>query len=203
MLVQHSLTAQSKWGFEDYHYLDQPANSAIVPVVHFQTPKELYAELRYNYEAGQTLTLLGGKTWQGGSMISYVITPMAGFSAGMFTGFTFGVNADVGWKHLYFSSQTQQSVTTDKNNSGFFFSWSELGVEIAGQFFGGAAIQYTRQEGCTVLDPGIVAGCRIKKFSFPCYVFNPFRRDTHIVLGINYEWSFNKVNKGKHVAMSR
>ena len=203
MLVQHSLPAQSKWGFENYHYLDQPANSAIVPVIHFQTPRDLYGELRYNYEAGQTLTLLGGKTFRGGDMISYIITPMAGFSAGMFTGFTFAVNTDAAWKNLYFSSQTQQSVATGENSSGFFFSWSELGIEIGDHFFTGAAVQYTRQEGITAIDPGIVAGLTFKRFSFPCYVFSPFRGDTHVVLGINYEWSFKRVSKGKHVAMSR
>ncbi|MEO7924238.1 MAG: hypothetical protein ABIR30_11230 [Chitinophagaceae bacterium] len=192
ILMQHKLTAQSKWGFENYHYLDIPGSSAIVPMIHFETPKQLYAELRYNYESEKTATLLVGKTFDGGKKLLYNITPMTGFSTGQFTGISIAARADLEWKDWYFSAETQQSIATGKKGESFFFNWSELGYSITDHFFAGAAMQYIWQDGTGSLEPGIVAGLSYKNFSFPCYIFNPAQKNSHIVLGMNYEWSFKR-----------
>ena len=195
ILTQHELAAQSKWGFENYHYLDDPASSAIVPVIHIETQKNIYAEVRYNYEAAGTITLLGGKTFAGGRKMSYRIKPMTGFSFGKFTGITGAVETDLAWKALYFSLQAQQSIATRESPGSFFFSWSELGCDLGRHFFGGIALQYSLQDREDKAEPGIVAGISINRFSFPCYLFNPFQPGAHLVIGLNYEWSFKKKNR--------
>jgi len=192
ILMQHKIAAQSKWGIENYNYLGLPGASAIVPVMHFETAGKLYGELRYNYEAEQTVTVLGGRSFKKEGDLSLRITPLAGFSAGTFTGITVAVHTEMEWKNFYFSSQTQQSIGTKKISDGFFFSWSELGYTVREHFFAGAAMQYTSRKGEKDLEPGIVAGLNFKSFSFPCYLFKPFQPGTHIVLGINYEWSSRK-----------
>ncbi len=195
LIVSTNCQAQSKWVIENYNYLGQPGSGVVVPMLHFETKKNWYAELRYNYEDNQTISFFGGKTFKGGNNFEYSLTPLAGFSAGRFTGVSFGVNADAEWKNFYLSSQTQYSFGTKKDIADFFFSWSELGYNISKHFFAGLAMQYTRQIDNNSFEPGFVAGLEIKNFSFPVYVFSPFRSGCYFVVGMNYEYNLNKKKK--------
>ncbi len=192
ILMQLKGTAQSKWVFENYHYLDQPGENTLVPVLHFETPGKLYGELRYNYEAGQTITLLGGRTFRVGKTTPLIVTPMAGLSAGRFTGITAGVRGNIEPGRFYFSTETQQSWGTNKKSDSFFFSWSEAGYTISDHFFAGIALQYSGGKWKNQAEPGMIAGFSVKDFSFPCYLFKSPGQDYHVVLGMNYEWRFRK-----------
>ncbi len=193
--MQPELLAQSKWGFENYNYLEHPGTNTIVPVLHLETPGKLYGELRYNYEAKKTLTVLGGKTFRNRGGLSVSLTPLLGYSAGDFNGLTFAAHVELEWKKIYFSSQTQQSLPTKQGSQAFFFSWSESGYAVTDHFFGGVAMQYTAAKDGRNFEPGIVAGLSLERFSFPCYLFNPLRKDMHIILGLNYAWSFKKKDR--------
>ena len=192
LLVSVNSQAQSKWVIENYNYVGQPGLAVVVPMVHFETKKNWYAELRYNYEDNQTVSFFGGKTFTGGKRFEYSLTPLAGFSAGRFTGVSFGTNTDADWKNFYLSTQSQYSFGTKKDVADFFFSWSEIGYNISKNFFAGLAMQYTRQIDNNSFEPGFVAGFEIKNFSFPVYVFSPFRTGCYFVVGINYEYNSKK-----------
>ena len=138
----------------------------------------------------RTLSLFGGKTISGGKSLQYSITPLVGFSAGNFTGVSLAANAEIDWMNFYISSQTQYSIATKQNIADFLFSWSELGYNISSKFFGGLAIQYTRQVGINNVEPGFVAGINLKKISIPCYVFNPSNPDRYFVVGLNFEFDY-------------
>jgi hypothetical protein len=196
ILIQLNVSAQAKAGIEQYSYIGAQSAGAIVPSLHFQSPGNWYAELRYNYEDAQTLSLYGGKIIEGGNDLEYSITPMIGFSSGLFTGISFATNAEAEWKNFYLSSQTQYSMAVKENCENFFFSWSELGYNVSRHFFTGLAMQYTGQEGIHDFEPGFVAGLSLKSFSFPFYVFSPFHSDRrYFVLGVNYEYNFTKRKK--------
>jgi hypothetical protein len=53
-------------------------------------------------------------------------------------------------------------------------------------------MQYTRQIDNNSFEPGFVAGLEIKNFSFPVYVFSPFRSGCYFVVGISYEYNLKK-----------
>lgn len=163
-----------------------------MPVFHYQSKKGFYTELRYNYEDIQTLSLFAGKTFTGGKSFQFSFTPMTGFSTGKFTGMSLAANADMEWNNFYLSSQTQYSFSTKKEVSNFFFSWSELGYTISKCLFAGLAMQYTRQIDNNNFEPGFVAGFEIRNFSFPVYVFSPFRSGSYFVVGVNYEYNLKK-----------
>jgi hypothetical protein len=191
----NSKAQSSKWVIENYNYLGQQGSGVVVPILHFETKRNWYAELRYNYEDNQTLSFFGGKTFKGGNNFGYSITPLTGFSIGRFTGFSIGINSDLEWKGFYVSSQTQQSFGTKKENVDFFFSWSELGYNVTESFFAGVAMQYTRQLDYKSFEPGFVAGLAIKNFTFPVYVFSPFSTGCYFVVGVNYEYYLQKKKK--------
>jgi hypothetical protein len=193
--MQLNVSAQAKAGIEQYSYIGTQSAGAIVPSLHFQSPGNWYAELRYNYEDAQTISLYGGKIIEGGNDLEYSITPMIGFSAGLFTGISFATNAEAEWKNFYLSSQTQYSMAVKENCENFFFSWSELGYNVSRHFFAGLAMQYTGQKGIHDFEPGFVAGVTLKNFSFPFYIFSPFDSGRYFVLGVNYEYNFKKKKK--------
>jgi hypothetical protein len=195
LMTSINCLAQSKLGFENYHYLGQPGAALVVPIIHFETKNKGYAELRYNYEDMQTLSLYGGKTFSTGKDLHFSITPMVGLSTGKFTGASVAANAELEWKNFYGSSQTQYSMGLKKGMTNFFFSWSELGYNISRYFFTGVAMQFTRKKAQEDIEPGFLAGFNFKSFSFPFYVFSPFRPRGYFVLGLNYEYNWIKKNK--------
>jgi hypothetical protein len=164
---------------------------------HFQTKNNWYTELRYNYEEARTLSLFAGRTIEGGNKVTYTLIPMAGFSTGNFTGVSIGANTEAEWGNFYLSAQSQYSIATKKNISGFFFNWSELGYSISDYVYAGLAMQYTHQEREGYLEPGVVAGLSFKKISIPVYVFNPLSKGCYFIVGLNYEYSLSKKNKQK------
>lgn len=188
----HNASAQSKMVFENYNYWGHQTPAIFVPMIHIETKNNWYAEMRYSYEEAETISIYAGKTFGGDNALHYHITPMAGFSTGRFTGVSFATNAEVNWKKIYFSSQSQYSRSFKIEIPDFFFSWAELGYNISAHFFGGLAMQYTRQKGFIDFEPGFVAGVNIKNISFPFYVFSPFGRDGYFVLGLNYEYNLKK-----------
>lgn len=191
----HHSYAQWKAGVEQYSYTNTRLAGAIVPMCHIQSANNWYGELRYNYEEVQTLSLFGGKSFAGGNDLQFTIIPMAGFSSGRFTGFSFATNAEAEWRDLYFSSQLQYSSGLKKKEENFFFTWSELGYNVTRYFFTGVSMQYTRQTGQTDFEPGFLAGFTCKKISFPFYFFKPFRPNRYFILGVNYEFSIKTKNK--------
>jgi hypothetical protein len=195
LAVSFSLSAQSKLGFEHYNYIRQSDNAVFVPMFHLQTKNNWYTELRYNYEDAETVSLFAGKTIEGGNKITYTLTPMAGFSIGLFTGVSAGINTEAEWGSFYLSAQSQYSIATKKDISSFFFNWSELGYSISDHVFAGVAMQYTHQEKEGFFEPGLVAGINLKKVSFPIYLFNPFNRSYYFIIGLNYEYNLSRKNK--------
>ncbi len=189
--------SQAKSGVENYNLLGQGNEYVWMPVVHYQTKKGMYAELRYNYEDIKTLSLYAGKTFTGGSAFQYSFTPMTGYCIGKFTGLSFATNAEAEWKDFYLSTQTQYSMATKKDIANFFFSWSEVGYNVFRNFFAGLAVQYTRQQGANDIQPGFVAGLNFKNISIPLYMFSPFQPGRYIVLGFIYEYHLKGKNKNK------
>lgn len=193
ILVQYSLSAQSKMVFENYNYLGQPGSGSVVPMMHFETKNNWYAELRYNYEEVNTLSFFGGKTFSPGGEKRYGLTPLAGFSVGDFTGVSAGLNIDAEWDKTFLASQSQYSMATKQGADNFFFNWSELGCDLSNNFFGGLAVQLTLQHDNNSTEPGFFAGLNFSNISIPVYVFSPFTKDRYFVIGIYYEYTM----KGK------
>lgn len=196
-LCSYGAFTQAKSGMESYSLLGQGKNYVWMPILHYQSQKGFYTELRYNYEDVQTLSLFGGKSFETGNELNCEITPMLGFSAGKFSGASFATNAEAEWKNIYVSSQTQFSVSFKKDIPGFFFSWSELGYSFTRFLFAGIAVQYTRQEGESIVEPGVVAGLSFKNFSVPVYFFKPFRTGQYIIVGLNFEYKLKMKKKNK------
>jgi len=194
VLMQLKASAQWTGEIEAYKYIGTGAEGSFQPLAHIRSPKNWYGEIRYNYEDARTISFYAGKTFEGGKLAEYSITPMAGYSAGVFTGFSLAVNTDAEWKRFYFSAQSQYSISTKTKEDSFLFSWSELGYTLTDHFFTGLSLQYTRTICQTALEPGFVTGLSFKNFEIPFYLFKPFRSALYFVLGVSYEFKVGKKN---------
>lgn len=182
---------QSKGAVENYNFLNQGEKNVWMPVVHYETKKGMYAELRYNYEDVKTFSVFGGKVISGKNK-AFSVIPMLGYSVGQFTGISVAAHAEAELNNFFLSSETQYSIGTKKGQSNFLFNWSEIGYTISPNLFAGLSFQYTLQDGTGDPEPGLMAGLSFKNFSIPLYVFNPFKKDQYIVLGLNYEYQLKK-----------
>jgi hypothetical protein len=189
------LSGQSKMGFENYNYLGKGSSGVFIPTLSFETRNNWHAELRYNYEDVKTVSVYAGKAFFGGKQLTYSITPMAGFASGTFTGLSLAANTDLEWKNIFLSAQSQYSMATRTGSTDFIFSWSELGYCISKNGFAGLALQYTRQEGTSVTEPGLFAGLEFGNLSLPVYVFRPLHAERFWVVGLTYEMNLNKKQK--------
>jgi hypothetical protein len=195
-MLFNNCQSQDHGGFQQYYYTGG-GSSSIVPKIYYQNRKKWYGELRYNYEAPQTLSLNAGKMFSGKSLFSYSITPIAGIVFGKLNGITAGTSIEVDYKRIYFSSEIQNTFSAEKRSDNLLFSWSELGYEITGAIYGGFALQMTHQTfSGTVWEPGIMMGWLYKSWTFPLYIFNPGGNNRNFVAGINWEWAHggNKKN---------
>jgi hypothetical protein len=117
---------------------------------------------------------------------------MVGFSIGDFSSVAVANKTEIEYKKLFISIEAQYNQALNKDQSSFFFTWSEVGLNISKWFFSGMAIQYTLQQNAGDFEPGIIAGISFRNISIPVYVFGPFRSNTYLVIGLNYEYNLKK-----------
>jgi hypothetical protein len=187
--------SQVHGGFQQYYYTGDGASS-IVPKIYYQSRKNWYGELRYNYEESQTVSLNAGKMFSNKNLFSYSITPVAGIVLGKLNGITIGTNVEIDYKKLFFSSEFQYTFSIDERAENLFFNWSEYGYQITKPIYAGIALQVTHHYSLkNIWEPGIMIGWIYKSWSFPVYVFNPFWGNRNFVAGINWEWTHGDTKK--------
>ena len=160
-----------------------------MPVIHHQSKKGFYTELRYNYEDSKTVSLYFGKNFSGGKELNFDITPMLGVVAGRYNGGSFAMNMELEYKRIFLSADAQYTVHKSRHSDNFFFSWSELTYHSLKWLFTGISVQQTklnRQE--TETEYGMLLCIATKKISFPVYLFSPFSNDQNFIIGINMQW---------------
>ena len=190
VMLSNVSQSQVHGGFQQYYYTgDGP--SSIVPKIYYQSRKNWYGELRYNYEASQTVSMNAGKMFSKKNAISYSLTPVAGIVLGKLNGINTGMNIDMDYKKLFFSSEIEYTFSIDKNSGNLFLTWSECGYQFTKKIYSGIALQVIKNgHQKNIWEPGIMAGLVHANWTFPLYMFNPFNSNRNYVLGINWQWNY-------------
>lgn len=203
-MISFSANTQTHAGVEQLYYSGNRSTSTIVPRIYYQTKKNWYAEVRYNNEESNTFSFNAGKTFSKDGLVSYSVTPVVGAAAGKLNGALVGINAEVGYKNLFFSSEYQNTFSLESRQSNFLFNWSELGYQATRGIYTGLALQLTREYKTTnVWEPGVMVGFSLKQFTFPLYAFNPINDKRYFVLGINWEWQRLKTERSNSLLLAK
>lgn len=187
----HNLKAQI--GLEQYYYMGAYQTFTVVPLVHYQSSKNWYAEGRFNYEAINTLSLYGGKTFEKTALISYSATPIVGVVLGQMNGGSVGLNLEMDYEKFNFNTQSQYTFSAQQRTNNFIYSWSDLTYQFFEKFAMGASLQQTKLYQVNgAFERGVLLKTGFKNWVFPLYIFRPETSERYFVLGINYQWQ----NKG-------
>lgn len=184
--------AQSSGGFEQLYYMHPNEGASMVPMAHI-TRNNWYGEARYNYDETQTLSLYAGRTFARHGAFNWSATPVIGGLMGRMNGGSVGVNMDLGYEKIFFTTQSQYTFSMEQSSNRYFFSWSELGYQALPWLYGGMALQQLNvYQTPGRLEPGCMLGLSLKNFTVPVYVFNPSGGETYFVLGLNWAWDAAK-----------
>jgi hypothetical protein len=180
---------QKEVGMEQYYYWQTKAMGTIVPKVYYQSPRNWYAELRYNYEELETASVHFGKKFNFEKIQSLQVTPVAGIMFGKLNGGSVGAIIEVNLNKFCFSSEPQYVFSFKEKNDNYIYSWSEISYQVFSFLYAGLALQQTKSFAfSSVFEPGIMAGLSIKNFDIPIYCFSPSSADKNFVLGVNWRW---------------
>jgi hypothetical protein len=189
ILTQLNAGAQSKNGIENYNFLSSKEAYVWMPVVHHQSKKGFYTEMRYNYEDVKTASLYLGKNFNKNAVLNYSVTPMLGIVFGKYNGGSLAMNIDVENEKAFICMQTQYTISSDEIESNFFFNWTELAYQPLNWFYAGVSMQQTKVYNTSFQSEyGVLVGFSIKKFTMPVYIFNPLNKSRNFIVGINVEW---------------
>jgi hypothetical protein len=189
--------AQSEIGIEQYATVGQSKSNLLMPVAHYKSRSNWYAEARYNYDELNTVSLYAGRTFRVNRGLSYSITPMIGGMTGDANGGSLALNTEFDFRRFNFSSQSQYSVNADSRLNNFFYSWSELSYQPLDWLFAGVSIQNTQvYRVATIHEPGLLLGFSFNEIEIPIYSFNLLDKNRYIMVGINWQFTNGRtVNK--------
>ncbi len=180
---------QKQVGMEQYYYWQGKAMGTVVPKVYYQSPKNWYGELRYNYEDVEALSMHFGKKFAFKKMPAVEITPVVGVVLGNLNAGSAGSGIEISFNKLCFFSEPQYVFSFNNESENYMYSWTEVSYEIFSFFYTGIALQQTKLFSMpNVFEPGIMAGVSIKNFDIPIYCFSPASSNKNFVLGVNWRW---------------
>jgi hypothetical protein len=189
IMMQPDLQAQAQHGVENYNILNPGKEYVWVPVIHYKGNSNFYAEGRYNYEELNTGSFYLGRSFEGGKKWEYSITPMLGLVFGRYKGFSAATNTDIDYGRFNFSGQLQYTINKNDRKENFFYNWSELSYRFFEKLYGGTSIQQTvLYKGRMSTEAGLLLGYSSGKITVPVYLFNPFKNNRNLVVGLIVEW---------------
>jgi hypothetical protein len=194
LFVNSPTYSQAEVVVEQYHYLGKGQPYVFMPIAHFQTARNWYAEARYNYEDIETFSLYFGKSFSGEKSLGYTLTPIVGAAIGRFRAISTGLNVDLEYGKFFFSAQSQYSMATDKGKGSedFFYSWSEAGFQPVEWFYAGASLQQTYMANEKLLEPGVLIGFSFGRYSIPVYGFDLLNSQRYFIIGLTVSWQGTK-----------
>lgn len=171
-----SATGDSAWSFymEGYYYLVPYANST--PGITVMADRgRVHLEARYNYEDVKTASFFFGWNFSMGNKFQLNVTPMAGFAVGRSNGFVSAVELDIHFSKFELYSESEYMIDFTGKERDFLYTWSELGVNLFGNFTTGLVEESTKLfETKLNVQKGFFAAYTFRKFTASVYYFNPF-----------------------------
>ena len=106
----------------------------------------LHLEGRYNYEDFETVSFFVGYNITFGQEISVTLTPMVGGAFGEVEGVAPAYRLSAEWRKLALYSEGEYFFNADNSDDGYFYTWSELNLDVAYGFHLGLVMQKETSE---------------------------------------------------------
>ncbi len=149
--------------------------------------RDLHLEVRYNWEDYRTASAWVGHWFRFGDELRMELAPMAGIVFGQSNGAAPGYQFEASWKSLSLSSTSEYYIDFEDNTSNFFYTWTEMSVDL-NFLLTGIVVQRTRTfESPLDVQSGLLVMREQGSFTFGLYVFNPFQTDPTVGINLSYD----------------
>jgi hypothetical protein len=150
---------------------------------------KLHLESRYNYENMKTLSLFAGYNFEFGKELAVTVTPMFGGTLGDTYALVPAMEFEISYKKLRLYSEQEYLFDLNGKEGNFYYTWSELTFAPKDWIWFGISVQRTKLYQTDLdIQRGVLAGFKIKDFSFGAYLFNPGSDDMFGIIFVNYDF---------------
>jgi len=148
----------------------------------------LHLEGRYNWEDINTFSGWVGYNFNGGNKFEYTITPMLGGIVGNTDGIAPGLEIDLQYYGVEFSSQSEYVIDFSGRKNDYYYSWTDLSYSPLDWFWFGLSMQRTRIH----LNPeefqfGLMAGGGYKSLGLTSYLYSLGSDDPCLIIALTLE----------------
>jgi len=184
--VEHAPPEEKAWALGaslSWYFVHDQTNFGVPTATADHGPVHL--EVRYNYEALRTGSAFVGWNFEFGGAVAFGVTPIVGCMFGDVGGPIVGLELEIGWGPLSFSSQGEWVTDVQKGTGGFIYVWSELDVRPWQWLRAGMVVQRTRVfHTSREVVFGPLLGFSVWKLDFTAYWFQPGGIDEFFVAAI-------------------
>lgn len=188
LFISLAARSQGQFGSENYWYAAKDGSGGYSTRCWYEAASGWYAEGRYNYDAAHTASVYAGKTLSKTGRFNWTLTPCVGLLGGVHQGYSTGLNAELDYGKLSFSTASQYTVASGGQPNPFFYSWSEIAYTFRGPAYAGLALQQTFCGEESRLEPGLMLGLTNNHFNPTIYIFRRGRQDLYLEAGFNMQW---------------
>jgi hypothetical protein len=149
----------------------------------------LHVEARVNYEALSTASLWAGYNLEGGSTVTWTLTPMVGGAFGAVGGAAPGYTASVAWRRFDFYSEGELFFAFGTPDDSFLYNWSEIALTPLSWLRAGLVTQRTRVHATgREIQRGPFVGLTFGRLEVGAYMLDsPERPPT---MALSFGWTF-------------
>ncbi len=172
-MAQDSTPSEMKWNFSaDANLYFFPGEFILLPV--FRADKnKLHLEARYNYEDLETFSAWVGYNFNGGSKLTYTITPMVGGVVGLSNGIAPGLEFTFIYKSFEWYAESEYLFDFETNENNFYYMWSDVMYSPTDWLWLGISGQRTRLYQTKLdIQRGLLVGGGYKSLELTGYLYN-------------------------------
>lgn len=151
--------------------------------------KTVHLEGRYNYEDRNTASVWGGRRFEFGKPVKFVLVPMAAVVFGNINGMAPGLETEIVFKKLDFYSESEYVFDFKTKENNFFYMYSELAIRPIRPLRTGLIAQRTKLfETEHEVQRGLFAEYYFGRFRIGTFYFNPFNSDNFWIASFSVDF---------------
>lgn len=149
----------------------------------------LHLEVRYNYEARDSVSAWLGYNFSGGERVEWHFSPMLGGVFGKLAGVAPGYEGSLRWRRLELYSEGEYVIDFADSSASFFYNWSELTLSPLGWLRIGMVAQRTHvYHTDREIQRGLLVRFSYERVELTANVLNPDDSNPTFVIAFRVSW---------------
>jgi hypothetical protein len=180
----------SQWNFSAWaEVFIIPGEEDFFNPTFYARTKTVHLEGRYNYEDRNTASVWGGRRFEFGKPVKFVLVPMAAVVFGNAKGLAPGLETEIMYRKLDFYSESEYVFDFKTRENDFFYMYSELAIRLVRPLRTGLIAQRTKLfETEHEIQRGLFTEYYFRRFRAGVFYFNPFNSDNFWIASVSVDF---------------